>query len=61
MKKKYYALLIDGKIEEGAWTGEYIIYSSKRYAKNALQYWSNCEKPHKLKLVEIRIGKEVKL
>lgn len=61
MKKKYYALLIDGKIEEGAWNGEYIIYSSKYYAKNAWRYWADSKKPHKLKIVEIRIGKEVKL
>ncbi len=61
MKKKYYAILINGKLEEGAWNGEYVIYSSKFYAKNALRYWSNCEKPYKLKIVEIRIGKEIKL
>lgn len=61
MKKKYYALLVDGKLEEGAWNGEYIIYSSEYYAKNALRYWSDTEKTPKLKLVEIRIGKEIKL
>lgn len=61
MKKKYYALLVDGKIEEGAWDGEYIIYSSKRAVEKALRYWSDFEKPHKLKIVEIRIGKEIKL
>lgn len=64
MKKKYYALLVDGKIEKGAWEGEYIIYSSKRYVKKSLQYWTNPDnfrKVPKCRIVEIHIGKEIKL
>ncbi len=65
MSKKYYAVLVGAQVEpECSWERHHLIYSSLREAKDAFSYWTdpeNFDRVSKCKIVEIKLGKEVKL